>query len=161
MDPQDPLGPRAALSRLQSHHALPALRHLALRPRGLARFPGRRRRSVHLAALQVRAERPPAGRQTGRRLVRRLDHHAVDAAGQRRAGGESGRNLRPGRGDGRSGCRAGRDGRGARAGRSRRRQPQRGRSLLRARPGRNPLPEPFRRRSGARRDGGSERAPIG
>jgi hypothetical protein len=95
---QDPVGQGSGLPGLPRPLVLLARRHPAVghrdqdgrrlpRPAG----PGRHRR-----AAAVR------GRRSGRRLGPDLDDHAVDAAVQPRDGGQPGRRLRAGRGEGRA-----------------------------------------------------------
>ena len=124
---EDDVGRRPALRGPQGRALLRALRHGALLPRGGPGLRGRRG-PVDLRALPGRGGR---GRPARGRLAAGLDHHAVDARLQRRAGGRPGAGLRP------HGQRRGAGGgaRGARPGGGRRG----GRPLPRPRHARRPL----------------------
>ena len=85
---QDHVGEGPPLQGLQGRPLLPALHDPAELPRALAGLPGRRQGSERL--------RPVRARGRARHLLPGLDHHALDAAGQRRAGGGPRNRLRQG-----------------------------------------------------------------
>ena len=137
------VGQGAALRGLQGRPVLPARRHLAVQPRGLARLQGRRGPE----RLRPLPGHPPGGRAARGRHAARVDHDALDAGLQRRRRRRPGAHLRPQRR--RRGA-----GRGARHARARRgradRRPLQGRRHGRRRL-RAAVPVPERR--GLRREG--------
>ena len=115
-----------ALRGSQGRPVLPALRHVAVEPRGRAGLPGRDRPERLRALPRDR----PAGAAEGRRRADRLDDDPVDARLERRGRGRPRPDLRP---------RAG-------AGRRPRARRRRGAGHARARRGRgDPRPLPRRR----------------
>ena len=86
------VGERPDLPRLPRDPALPALRHQPLEPRDRARLPGGHARPERDRAVHPRCQRRERGRRRGAAPRRRrpdvrarVDHDAVDAAGQHRA----------------------------------------------------------------------------
>ena len=85
-DAEDGARARLALPRPPSDRVVPALRHVDLRTRA--------RRQLRRPRRPVALRAPAAPRPSGR-VADRLDDDAVDAARERRRGGQAGRRLRP------------------------------------------------------------------